>query len=180
MHSQAPEVVELKTSYATPENAWIQSVIGLLGVASRKLGNNREAAHLAIEEATTLLQAHIGPRTTRRTHVAGGLRAWQARMVCEYVETHIADRVLVSVLSACVRLSEAHFARAFRRTFGVAPHAFVLGRRLERAARLMLESGDSLADIAVRCGFTDQAHLCRQFRRLMGDSPARWRLSRDL
>jgi AraC-like DNA-binding protein len=42
----------------------------------------------------------------------------------------------------------------------------------------MLESTESLTDIAQRCGFTDQAHLCHHFRRSMGDSPAAWRRAR--
>jgi AraC-like DNA-binding protein len=175
--SQAESVVEFDTAYVAHTSAWVQSVIGLLDKASQHLGHSREVAQSAIEEATSLLQEQVRPRS-RRDRASGGLLAWQVRKVRNYVDVHIAGRVLVSELSAIVQLSEGHFSRAFKRVFGIAPHAFVLRRRLELAARLMLESSASLTDIALHCGFTDQAHLCNQFRQVMGDSPAAWRRAR--
>jgi AraC-like DNA-binding protein len=74
-----------------------------------------------------------------------------------------------------VQRSEAHFARSFRLTFGESPHAFVVRRRLELAARYMLQTEMDLSEIALRCGFSDQAHLCRRFREATGQSPAAWR-----
>ena len=95
------------------------------------------------------------------------------------MDARIADRVLVSDLSAVVRLSQAYFSRSFMQTFGLSPHAFVLRRRVELAAQLMLESADSLTEIALRCGFSDQPHLCRRFRKLVGETPGTWRRSRQ-
>jgi len=120
------------------------------------------------------MRAH--PREGSRASV--GLLAWQERKVREYVHAHIAGRVRVLDLSAVVNLSEAHFSRSFKRTFGLSPHAFVLRCRTELAARLMLESTESLTNIALSCGFTDQAHLCHHFRRSIGESPAAWRRAR--
>jgi AraC-like DNA-binding protein len=85
---------------------------------------------------------------------------------------------LVCDLSAVVQRSEAHFARAFKKTLGLSPHAYVLQRRLEKASYLMLASDDSLSDIALACGMTDQAHLCKVFRQLTGQTPAAWRRER--
>jgi AraC-like DNA-binding protein len=175
--SQVESVVEADTVSVAHVGAWIHSVIGLLDKASQHLEHSREVALSAIEEATSLLQEQVRPRS-RRAGASGGLLAWQVRKVRTYVDVHIGGRVLVSDLSAIVQLSEGHFSRAFKRTFGIAPHAFVLRRRLELAARLMLESAASLTDIALRCGFTDQAHLCNQFRQVMGESPAAWRRAR--
>lgn len=64
-------------------------------------------------------------------------------------------------------------ARAFRRTFGIAPHAYVLGRRLE-AARERILDGRPLADVAAEVGFVDQAHLGRRFKRFLGTTPGRF------
>jgi AraC family transcriptional regulator len=73
------------------------------------------------------------------------------------------------------RLSEAHFSRAFKRTFGTSPHAFVIRRRVELATQYMLQTEAPLSDIALRCGFSDQPHLCKQFRQITGHTPAAWR-----
>jgi AraC-like DNA-binding protein len=81
-------------------------------------------------------------------------------------------------MSGIVQRSEAHFARAFKKTFGLSPHAYVLQRRLEQASHLMLVSDNSLCDIALACGMTDQAHLCKIFRQMTGQTPAAWRRER--
>ena len=175
MDSQAGETFAVATNPIDHGGSWIQSVIGLLDVATQQLESSKEAAQSAIERATSLLQEQMRPPSRGASRASGGLLAWQVRKVREYVDAHIADRVLVLDLCAVVKLSEAHFSRMFTRAFGLTPHAFVLRRRLELAAGLMRESTESLTDIALRCGFTDQAHLCKHFRRSMGETPAAWR-----
>jgi AraC family transcriptional regulator len=103
------------------------------------------------------------------------LPVWWARKVREYIDGHIMDRVRTADLGALVGLSETHFMRSFKRAFGIPPHAFVLRRRLELAARYMLETDAPLSDIALQCGFTDQAHLGNRFREATGLPPAAWR-----
>jgi AraC-like DNA-binding protein len=176
--SQAEEIFSVATNPIDRGGSWIQSVIGLLDGATQRLESSKEAAQSAIEQATSLLQEQMRPHSREGSRASGGLLAWQVRKVREYVDAHIAGRVLVLDLSAVVKLSEGHFSRMFKRTFGLSPHAFVLRRRLELAARLMLESTESQTDIALHCGFTDQAHLCKHFRRSMGESPAAWRRAR--
>jgi AraC family transcriptional regulator len=100
---------------------------------------------------------------------------WWAHKIREYIDRHITDRVLTSDLGALVGLSETHFFRSFKRAFGVPPHAFMLRRRLQLAARYMLETDAPLSDIALQCGFTDQAHLSNRFREATGMSPGAWR-----
>jgi AraC-like DNA-binding protein len=52
---------------------------------------------------------------------------------------------------------------------------YIRRRRVERAQQLMLLSQESLAQIALACGFADQAHYCRVFRSVVGVSPSAWR-----
>jgi AraC family transcriptional regulator len=103
------------------------------------------------------------------------LLVWQARKVLDYIDRHITGRVPVADLCALVGRSEAHFSRSFKGTFGHSPHAYVVRRRVELAARHMLQTDMSLSDIALGCGFVDQAHLCKQFRVVIGETPAAWR-----
>jgi AraC family transcriptional regulator len=160
--------------------ALVFSVVDLLNTATRQLDTNREAARASISRASSLLwvQANKDFELEQSRASRGALLGWQIRRVCEYIDSRLSGRILVSDLSAIARRSEAHFARAFKRTFRVSPHAYVLRRRVEKASHLMLVSDDCLSDIALACGMTDQAHLCNIFRQLMGQTPAAWRRER--
>jgi AraC-like DNA-binding protein len=74
---------------------------------------------------------------------------------------------------ATLSASPAHLVRSFTRTFGIAPHQYVLGRRIEAARRRLL-SGEPIALVAAGVGFFDQAHFTRQFKRQVGTSPGRY------
>jgi AraC family transcriptional regulator len=156
--------------------ALVGSVLTLLDAAKQELDKNCDAAKATIVRASSLLRAEIDrPALSDQRADAKCLHAWQARRVREYIDAHIGDRILISDLSNIVRRSESHFVRAFKRSFGLTPHSYLVKCRVELASHLMRVTADSLSSIAVMCGFTDQAHLCRLFRQCVGQSPAAWR-----
>lgn len=162
---------------ATQSHKWVHHVIALLDAAVGQL-DHEQAVHGTILKAASLLRKQIDPEVAQAApDRRGGLRTWQARKVRAYIDSHIAGPVLVADLGALVQLSEAHFSRAFRRTLGKSPHAFVIRRRVELAAQYMLQTEAPLSDIALQCGFTDQPHLCKHFRQITGHTPAAWRRS---
>jgi AraC family transcriptional regulator len=150
-------------------------VVNLLLSASRELEHSQEAAKSSIHRAAALLQAQMRFTGTERQGPSQALLAWQMRSVESYIDAHIDQQILVSNLSDLLDLSEAHFSRSFRLAYGVPPHAYIVRRRVELAARLMLASRAPLTEIALKCGFHDQAHLSKQFRQLRGETPAAWR-----
>jgi AraC-like DNA-binding protein len=155
---------------------WINRVIGLLDLASRQLDGCSASVQFALIQATALLKEQVGAQPgVVEVKVRRGLLLWQVHKIREYIEHQLSGRLRVSDLSAVVQMSEAHFSRLFKLAFGESPHAFILRRRLELAARLMMESAAPLSDIALQCGFTDQAHLCKQFRHVLRETPAAWR-----
>ena len=105
----------------------------------------------------------------------GGLAPWQVRCLRERVAANLSGPLPISELAALVRLSTGHFTRAFRQSFGVSPHTFVIDQRVNAAKRMILESQAPLAEIALSCGMSDQSHLTRHFTRRVGMSPAAWR-----
>jgi AraC family transcriptional regulator len=153
-------------------------VVELLMSASRELEHAPEAARTAIHRAASLLQAQMGYDPTQGQEPSPALLAWQIRRVQTYIEQHLDQRILVAGLSELVNLSEAHFSRAFRLVCDEPPHAYILRRRVNLAAQLMLGSREPLGGIALKCGFHDQAHLSKQFRQLTGETPAAWRRRR--
>jgi len=72
-------------------------------------------------------------------------------------------------------LSPSQFERTFRRAFGTTPHRHLLRLRIEAACRRLRESDESIATIALGCGFADHAHFTRTFRRVMGMAPTEYR-----
>jgi AraC-like DNA-binding protein len=81
----------------------------------------------------------------------------------------------VDDLSDAAGLSRAHFSREFRRAFGVAPHAYLLTRRLERAAALLRTTDRSFADICVSVGLSSVGSFTTSFTRTYGRSPTAYR-----
>lgn len=107
--------------------------------------------------------------------LGGGLSAWKARKVAAHINDRL-DRVIYNTeLAEVANLSVSHFSRAFKQTFGESARAYIMRRRIAMAQALMGQGRQTLADIALACGFADQAHMTRVFGRIVGLSPSRWR-----
>jgi AraC family transcriptional regulator len=107
--------------------------------------------------------------------VEGGLAPWQILRTEALVERRMEERLTTAELATAVRLSAGYFARAFKRSFGVSPHLYLMKRRVARAKHLMTTTSRPLSEIALSCGLSDQAHLSRIFRQHEGETPNRWR-----
>lgn len=81
----------------------------------------------------------------------------------------------VDDLAAAAGLSKAHFSREFRRAFGESPHAYLLTRRLERAAALLRNTDRSVADICLSVGLQSIGSFTTTFTRTFGLSPTAYR-----
>jgi AraC-like DNA-binding protein len=81
----------------------------------------------------------------------------------------------VDDLARAAGLSRAHFSREFRRTFGESPHAYLLTRRLERAAALLRITDRSVADICFSVGLQSVGSFTTSFTRTYGRSPTAYR-----
>jgi len=81
----------------------------------------------------------------------------------------------VDDLARAAGLSRAHFSREFRRAFGESPHAYLLTRRLERAAALLRTTDRSVADICFSVGLRSLGSFTTSFTRTFGMSPTAYR-----
>src|SRR5438477_3048894 len=72
-------------------------------------------------------------------------------------------------------VSEAHFIRTFRDTFGETPHRYLQRRRVERSMFLLRETDRSVTDICLDVGFTSLGTFSRTFREIVGESPSGYR-----
>ena len=85
------------------------------------------------------------------------------------------ESLAVDDLAAAAGLSRAHFSREFKQAFGVSPHAYLLTRRLERAAALLRTTDRSVADICLSVGLQSIGSFTTSFSRTYGRSPTAYR-----
>jgi len=107
--------------------------------------------------------------------VRGGLAGWQLMRVLDYIKKNLAEPIKVTDVASITGLSACHFARSFKRSFGLSVHLYLMRRRIELAQQLMVSTCDPLGKIALSCGMYDQPHFTHWFRRLLGETPDRWR-----
>ncbi|MGW5648847.1 helix-turn-helix domain-containing protein [Saccharopolyspora sp. NPDC003752] len=81
----------------------------------------------------------------------------------------------VAALARIAHVSEAHFARTFRATFGETPHRYLQRRRVERAMFLLRETDRSVTDICFAVGFGSLGTFSRTFHDIVGSSPRAYR-----
>jgi AraC-like DNA-binding protein len=81
----------------------------------------------------------------------------------------------IPTLAAIACVSEAHFVRTFRATFGETPHRYLQRRRIERAMYLLRETRRSLTDICLDVGFSSLGTFSRTFRDIVGEPPTAYR-----
>jgi AraC-like DNA-binding protein len=81
----------------------------------------------------------------------------------------------VARLSRIAQMSEAHFIRTFRATFGETPHRYLQRRRVERAMFLLRETDQSVTDICVDVGFISLGTFSRTFHDIVGETPTGYR-----
>jgi AraC-like DNA-binding protein len=92
------------------------------------------------------------------------------------LDADITARVTLDEVATILHAHPSHLVRAFSRRFGLPPHRYVTGRRIDAARRLLLE-GMPVAEVAATTGFYDQAHLTRHFRAAVGTTPASYAAS---
>jgi AraC-like DNA-binding protein len=134
---------------------------------------------LVTATATHLVDAYGGVPAGRSLGRPGtGLATWQQRRAAHMLVDRIDEDVPLAAVAEACGLSEGHFARAFRQSFGLPPHRWLLRERIHRAAHLMSTTDTPIDQIALACGFVDQSHLSRVFSRIMLMPPGAWRRAR--
>ena len=130
--------------------------------------------HVNLAFAAHMVEAYGGVQTMLRVS-KGGLARWQERQAKDMLLADLTGTTpLASIATAC-GLSLSHFARAFRISTGIPPHAWLNQARVERAMMLLRQRHQSLSDIAFECGFVDQSHFTRVFASRVGHTPGAWR-----
>ncbi|MEU5087472.1 AraC family transcriptional regulator [Streptomyces sp. NPDC021356] len=97
-----------------------------------------------------------------------------ARRLRDLLDARVVDGVPLEEAARLLHAHPAHLVRAFSGAYGIAPHQYLMSRRVGRARRLLLD-GLPPGEVASETGFCDQAHLTRHFKKLVGVTPGRFR-----
>jgi AraC-like DNA-binding protein len=115
-----------------------------------------------------------------RVHPPGKEADRLAARLRELLDARVRTGLTLDEATAVLHAHPTHLIRCFTQAYGLPPHTYLTGRRIDRARRLLL-AGQRPADVATAVGFYDQAHLSRHFTRHLGIPPARYaRTARDL
>jgi AraC-like DNA-binding protein len=105
----------------------------------------------------------VDPPDRRDPSIASKLR--------EVLDGHLPAGITLDEASKLVHAHPAYLVRAFSREYGMPPHRYLTGRRVDLARRYLLD-GTPPAEVAGLAGFYDQSHLNRHFRKMLGVTPA--------
>jgi AraC family transcriptional regulator len=149
---------------------------------ARELDRQTAAGALLIEGLGQALSAYLinhcaetGVRSKPSLSREKPLDELRKRRVLAFIEAHVAQPFTVAELAAVACMSPAHFARSFKQTFGLAPHAYVSVQRLELARHLLGSSAHDLTAVATAAGFSNASNFARAFKQATGWTPAEYR-----
>ncbi|WP_174981328.1 AraC family transcriptional regulator [Pandoraea capi] len=145
-------------------------------LAAHRCSQSSDASQL---EKSSRLTAAMFQLTLRHGGALGRLRHPLAmpgavRRAREYIDANLTTNPSLEHLSCVVGVSPFHLLREFKRWLGIAPHAYLIQRRVALAKGLLLR-GLPLRQVALEVGYCDQGHLSREFRRFFGVPPGRAR-----
>ena len=137
------------------------------------------ASRLYAESLATELTVHLLRHYSTRSRPIDGsptmLPRYKLQRVTDYINDNLREDLTLGKMSATLTMSPYHFAHAFRQTTGLAPHRYVLLRRVERAKCLLRETDLPITEIAHRVGYSNQSNFSVVFHRITGRSPRRFR-----
>lgn len=157
------------------EHAIIRRMLSMI----EAYGNTGIARELTIKGNLYLILSELIERNQLFTGVPARsseqLNMQRLKIVLQYIESHYTSCIRLKDVAQELNLSEGHFCRLFksmmRKTFISYLHEY----RVERAAHLLQESNQTVADIATEVGFEDLSYFIRVFKEIKGCTPARFR-----
>lgn len=119
------------------------------------------------------LVRHLDLRSAPRPAPGGRDAAVLADRLRQLLDARVVEGLTLREAAARLHAHPTHLVRTFSRAYGIAPHQYLIARRVDRARRMLLD-GVPPRTAAVAAGFYDQSHLTRHFKRIVGVAPGRY------
>ncbi len=105
----------------------------------------------------------------------GGLSSFDIRRAVAMIDSPGEQRLSLGDLASEIGVNRFHFLRAFKKSMGMTPYAFMAQRRLQRSAEMLRSTDLTATEIALECGFGSSSHFAIAFKRAFGTSPTEFR-----
>jgi AraC family transcriptional regulator len=140
----------------------------------REVRRDDDASPLAVQSLAFEIASHLVRESVREQHPHAP--AWLKR-VKDRLDACYSESLMLTELARDAGVHSVHLSRSFRRHFSVSVGEYLRHRRVRAAAREIENGEGSLADIALRAGFSSQSHFCSVFRQVTGRTPSEFRRS---
>jgi AraC-like DNA-binding protein len=97
------------------------------------------------------------------------------KQVLEYIEQHFHERLTIKELGAIIQMSEGHFSRFFKSLVKMTPIDYINHLRINKAAKLLIETERSILDISLEVGFDNMSYFIRVFKNQKKCTPSEFR-----
>jgi AraC family transcriptional regulator len=177
--AKAQECVATDTAYA-PRAFFEDPIVWATATKLKNVMESNQSESVLYFDALASVLAHeisrSGQELSWHTPASrGGLASWQKRAVTAYIEEHLDEQIPLVTLARLARLSQHHFCRAFKQSFGIPPHGYHLQRRMERAKVLLSDRANSVTDVALILGYSFNSSFTLSFRKITGQTPSEFR-----
>jgi AraC family transcriptional regulator len=156
-----------------------QTTLHVAQLLKAELTRPRGSNELYVDSLITMFGIHLLRNYTVQQRLVpqfrGGLTQQAERRVRDYLDENFTRKISVSELAAIAGLSPGHFIQAFTRTFGRAPHRYLVELRLEHAERLLVKGEMPIAEVAYRTAFSSQSHLTATMKKHKRITPTQLR-----
>jgi AraC family transcriptional regulator len=169
-------LAEIMPRFAFTDPLLEQLALAIVGALREGVSEDQ----LYIDSIAQMIAAHLVRKYSTRARPeivqsADGLTSLRIKRLVDFIEANLDGDLSLEAIAAQVEISSLYLSRYFKSALGMAPHQYVVGRRIEKAKRLLRDTDVSVADIAFACGFSSQSHLSNRFRKIVGVSPAAYR-----
>ncbi|GGY48018.1 AraC family transcriptional regulator [Bacterioplanes sanyensis] len=162
---------DIDTAVIAGPSLWFERYQQMANILIDEQGELLDKASALLEFLSDLfLYLAQKPEPQVETHAPAPQALNQVAQQLQHAQESAPTLAQLAQLAGC---SEGHLVRAFKRQFGLAPHAYWLDQRIQQS-KVLLRQGLSIAEVALASGFTDQAHFQRVFKKLTAATPGQF------
>ena len=161
-----------------PEVEWQQAVLKSLREAFLTYDEGKYGFELLVRARLTECLWHIvrNMRAAMREYEGVSEASEErAKRMLDFIHMHYAEPIQLGDIAAAANVGERECLRAFKKTLGVTPTAYLLRYRASMSAQLLLDTDKSIAEICFEVGFNSQSHYGQMFRRFFHMTPREYR-----